>query len=135
MNYIGVWIDLREAIIVKGKTLEEQTISKISSNIDVGNVKGGSGSSTPYGPQDAVSERKFLEKKNHELKDYYDRVAEQVVGADVLLLSGPAETKNKLSEDLQSRHEFRNTSIHQETVDNMTDNQFKALVREFVSNN
>ncbi len=134
MSHIGVWIDLREAIITKGKTLEEQSLAKINSNIDVGHVKGGSGSSTPYGPQDAVSESKFLEKKNHELKDYFDRVAEKVVGAKMLLICGPAETKNKLFEDFGNRHEFKNTAIFQKTTDSMTDNQFKALVREFISN-
>ncbi len=135
MSCIGIWIDLKEAIIVKGKTLEEQTLVKIDSNIDVGNVKGGAGSSTPYGPQDAVSESKFLEKKNHELQSYFDRVAEVIQGANLVLVCGPAETKNKLQEDLWNRHAFKKTVFYQKTADSMTDNQFKALVREFIANN
>jgi len=130
----GIWIDRKEALIstVKGSN---QSLLRIDSQIEVGHVKGGSGSSTPYGTQDAVSESKYLEKKKHELKKYFDRVAKSLVDVKTLLLTGPAETKSELMEDLKLRHEFGNTEMYMRTVDKMTENQFKALVRDFLAVN
>ena len=128
-NHIGIWVDLREALISK-LTDKEQTLQKVESGLDIGHVKGGSGSSTPYGPQDAVSESKFLEKKKHAIKSYFDNIADAIQQEESILITGPAETKNALATDLEHRHDFRNSTIYCKTADSMTDNQFKALVRK-----
>ena len=51
----GVWLDIRNAHIVTitGSDVDMQTII---SGIDEYNPKGGSGTCTPYGPQDSISE-------------------------------------------------------------------------------
>ena len=56
---VGVWLDFRDALITYLDNGTERIV-RISSEIDESHPVGGSGTSTPYGAQDAVSETKHL---------------------------------------------------------------------------
>ncbi len=131
MNLTGIWIDLRKAIVVQVKNSEARIMNVIESNMTVGNVKGGSRSSTPYGPQDAVSESKMLEKKKHVLTAFYEEIESKLPTSDHIHIVGPAGTKNELKDYLQQSHDLRDLPITSEVADSMTDNQVKALFRDF----
>lgn len=126
----GVWLDLNHALIYhlqKGKN----DFVEIASEVEHYHLVGGSGSSTPYGPQEAVSERRFLERKKHQKRDYFKRIASHLSRSAEVILMGPAETKFQLN-DLLNRTPERIYTLHRPmTRDSMTENQVKASIRDF----
>ncbi|MEQ9402078.1 MAG: hypothetical protein RIM99_00720 [Cyclobacteriaceae bacterium] len=130
MNQYGVWIDLRVAIIVLVKKQQADIVTKIESEISMGNIRGGSRSSTPYGPQDAVSESKLLEKKKHELRHYYAQVEKALKDPRTVLIAGPSGVKHELRVHLGKAHRFKDVLLETQIADSMTDNQVRALFRD-----
>lgn len=135
MNYIGIWLDKEKAHIVtlnKGK----ESFETVLSELEFFNPVGGSRSKTRWGPQEVVQDSKYLEREKQQLKRYFHKIAEEVKDADSLVLFGPAGTNDKLRSEWVASHPQLAAKI--KTVvkaDSMTDNQVKALVRDFYDNN
>jgi stalled ribosome rescue protein Dom34 len=125
---IGIWLDKRNAVIVKLNNGKESVIH-IVSDVEEGNIRGGSGSSTPYGSQDTVSEKHMLERTKNQLKTYYNNILDVVKAADNVLIMGPAETKIGFVDEIKSRNQLNHQQIYVKTTDNMTVPQITALVR------
>ena len=130
MKNIGIWIDKAKAHVVIIENGEEH-MRTINSQVEDFNVKGGSRSKTRWGPQDVVQDSKYMERKKHQLKRYFDEVYEQVKDADALAIFGPAETYLKLEEAFKNAYKLSDKIKTVQNVDSMTDNQVKALVRDF----
>lgn len=134
MKNIGVWLDKEKALVV---TIENGTenIKTIPSNIETFRIHGGSGTRLKGGPQDVVQDSKYLEREKHQTKRYFNGLAEEVNSADSLAIFGPAETFEKFKKELEDSHKELNARVKKvQRVDSMTDNQVKALVREFFNN-
>ncbi|MFH6602723.1 hypothetical protein ACEZ3G_04490 [Maribacter algicola] len=102
------------------------------SNVETYNPKGGSRSKTKWGPQDVVQDSKYLEREKHQFREYFRSLAEMVEHTDELALFGPADTAEKFKAELVKNHLLLASKL--KTVakaDSMTDNQIKALVRDF----
>lgn len=129
MKQIGIWLDKQEAKVIVLNKGKEKTF-EVPSELDFFNPKGGARSKTKWGPQDVVQDSKYLEREKHQLKRYFDTLAKKVSDADELAIFGPAETPDKFTDALKTRHSALASKIKlTETVDSMTDNQFKALVK------
>ena len=130
MKQIGIWLDKQEAngvVLNNGK----ESFFNIVSELDFYNPKGGARSKTKWGPQDVVQDSKYLEREKHQLKKYFEEIAEQVSDADELAIFGPAETPDKFLDALKTRHSRLAAKVKKtETTDSMTQNQFKALVKK-----
>lgn len=127
---MGIWLDSQQALIVELNG-EQETLTQIKSKIRTGKSKGGTGMSTPYGPQDGVSESKMLEKRNNQFKKYYDDIIQVIKSGDELYVFGPAETKIGLRKVIQAIPSLGMKLAKVETSDSMTLNEVKAQVREF----
>lgn len=127
----GIWIDRQKAYIF---TIEdEREINHlIESDVEDFNVKGGSRSKTPWGPQEKVSERTYLERRKLQLKKYFQKIIENIHKSDAIAIYGPAITKIHLKDEIKRNNKsiFEKIKIVK-TEDSMTDNQFKALVKSF----
>lgn len=127
----GIWIDRQKAHVV---TIEdEQEIEQIiESEVEDYNVKGGSRSKTPWGPQEKVSESKYLERRKHQLKNYFLKIIDSINNSDAIAIYGPADTKIHFKEEIKKNNKaiFEKIRIVK-TEDSMTKNQFKALVKSF----
>ena len=131
MNKVGIWIDKRNAKIVSVETGNER-FDTIVSNIEDFHVGGGSGSKLKGGPQDVVQDRKYLEREKHQLAEFFKDIVKNVAGADAIVIFGPAQTGQKLYNELLEKHsQFRHKKISIEKADNMTDNQLIAWVRNY----
>ncbi|MBW8243585.1 hypothetical protein K1F50_12310 [Muricauda oceani] len=130
MKQIGIWLDKQETngvVLNNGK----ESFFNIVSELDFYNPKGGARSKTKWGPQDVVQDSKYLEREKHQLKKYFEEIAEQVSDADELAIFGPAETPDKFLDALKTRHSRLADKVKKtETTDSMTQNQFKALVKK-----
>lgn len=128
----GIWIDEREAWIVYKD--DEIKLKKIGSEVEPFRVHGGSGSSTPYGPQDTVSETKFMRRKKQQLKQYFVHLIDELKPVDRLYIAGPAEAKIGLESEIAGMSHDKINVVAVDTTDIMTENQWKAMVREFFGN-
>ncbi|WP_428741008.1 hypothetical protein [Tenacibaculum sp.] len=134
MKNVGVWLDKEKALVVtieKGK----ENMKTIESNIETFRIHGGSGTKFKGGPQDVVQDSKYLEREKHQTKRYFNELAEEVNNADSLAIFGPAETFEKFRKELETSHKELYAKVKAvKRVDSMTDNQVKALVRDFFEN-
>jgi len=129
----GIWLDLDKAYVYHIQKKKNEFLT-IDSGVEHMNPKGGSGSSTPYGPQDAISEKHFLERRKHQLKEYFGNIAEQLGESMEVVVMGPAEAKVGLYQHLDglSNAKFKLHPVM--TKDSMTENQVKAEIRDFYKN-
>jgi hypothetical protein len=130
MKQIGIWLDKQEALVVvlhEGK----EKMERIPSELEFFNPKGGSRSKTRWGPQQVVHDSKYLEREKHQLKRYFDKLAEAVQDAEQLAIFGPAEAPEKFMAELEENYpDLAKKVISVEKADSQTDNQIKVLVKE-----
>jgi hypothetical protein len=131
MKQVGIWIDKREAKIVTIENGNEH-LDTITSDIEDFHVGGGSGSRLKGGPQDVVQDSKYLEREGHQLTEFFKDIASSISDADAIVIFGPAQAGQKLDEELSKKYaSLRHRVKSVEKVDNMTDNQIKAWVRDY----
>ena len=131
MKNIGIWIDKEKAHIV---TMENgnATMNTINSEIENYRIHGGSGTRFKGGPQDVVQDSRYLEREKNQLKIYFKEIASKTKNADALVIFGPAEIKEKLNKELQDKYKDLSLKVKAvNTADSMTENQIKALIRNF----
>lgn len=118
---IGLWIDHRQAVIVR-LTDGVQKTRRIISNME--NHVRFSGRAETSSAEDQ-RDRRFA---GH-LHKYYEKVASSVRDAESILILGPGEAKIELKTCLESGA-FSGRVVVVETVDKMTDRQIAAKVRQ-----
>ena len=137
MKNIGIWIDKEKAHVVSLENNKENLIT-LQSEIENYHPAGGSGSKgtkNRWGPQDVVQDSKFLEREKHQLKNYFKKIAEVISDADAIAIFGPSNTNLKLKKTLSVDYKHLANKIKAvEKADSMTNNQLKALVRDFFKN-
>lgn len=132
MKQIGIWLDKEKAYIVR-LTNEHEEFETLYSNLDFFKPSGGSRTrSAKWGPQDVVHDSKYLAKEKQQLKTYFNNLVNAIGDADAIALFGPAETNQKFKKDLESNHKALAKKLKAITkTDSMTENQVKALVRDY----
>ncbi|MFT6167721.1 MAG: hypothetical protein ACJASF_002421 [Vicingaceae bacterium] len=121
-NKTGIWVDFEKAFIIEANN-EQESITKIESNIEHFNAHGG--------PQDNVSETRLLERNLHQQKEFFSNVINKVKPNNEIVIFGPAEAKINLKKEFQNHNSFKGQTIPVETSDNMTENQMIAWVKEY----
>ncbi len=120
---LGLWIDHREAIIVRITGPEKTAATtRIESNME-SHVRFSGGAA-------GVSEEDIRDRKfgNH-LNAFYDTVVTAIRDADSILIIGPGEAKVELKKRLES-HNLGGHIVGVETADKLTEHQVAAKVRE-----
>ncbi|MFK7812968.1 MAG: hypothetical protein AB8B59_10770 [Maribacter sp.] len=131
MKKIGIWLDKEKAHVVTLKN-DTENFTTIFSELDFFHPKGGSGTKFKGGPQDVVQDSRYLEKEKQQLKKYFRTIAEKVTDADVLAIFGPAQANEKFRKELELSYPQLAAMVKTMVkADSMTDNQVKALVRDF----
>jgi len=78
-------------------------------------------------------EKAMHHKEQHEELAYYNAIADKIKKYEDVLLFGPTEAKTELLNILKADHHFDKINIKTKQVDNMTDNQKQAFVKEYFS--
>jgi stalled ribosome rescue protein Dom34 len=131
MKKLGIWLDKKKARLISLEN-EKEVMNTIVSEVEDFHIQGGSGTKFKGGPQDVVQDSKYLEREKHQLKAYFKEIASKMKDANAVVIFGPAQTKEKLRKELQENYKEINAKVKAvKTADNMTDNQVKALVRDF----
>lgn len=131
MKKLGIWLDKEKAHIVRLEN-DSAAMTTIESNIENFKIHGGSGTRLKGGPQDVVQDSKYLERDKYQLRAYFKVLVSKIKDADAIVLFGPAQTNEKFNKGLQENYEDLAAKVKAvKTVDSMTDNQVKALIRDF----
>lgn len=128
-NCFGIWLDGKGAQVVN-YTDGQCESKKVKSEIHHHNVKGGSRTSTPYARQGSVSERRSLERKEHELHDYFEHLFEEIADASYVHVFGPGEVKKRFAKFLLTEKRMDEDVLSIDTADSITEAQITAKVRE-----
>ena len=122
MNHnVGVWIDHKKAVIV---SIVADHVTTTTLKSDVGPHPHFSGS------QEGGGEKKYEERHNLRLHQYYDEVISQIGQPDALLLLGPGEAKLQLQDRLGRSRASLERIVAVESADKLTDPQVVAKVKE-----
>ena len=122
----GVWVDERKAWIAS-KRSGDIIVVTIDSEVEPFHLHGGSGSSTPYGPQDTVSEKTLQRRKAQQLHRYFQHVIRMIKPVNRLLITGPAEARIGLEKEI-GKSTLKLGMLINTPSDSMTENQFRAMV-------
>ena len=121
---IGLWVDHRQAVVVTLTDSGEQ-ITRIRS--DAEKQIRFAGGSRKDGLQTTESIRG--KKLDSRLAKYFDDILVHIRDAEMIQIFGPGEAKNELAKHLE-KEGLKERIVAIETMDNMTDNQISAKVRE-----
>lgn len=128
LNRVGVWVDHREAFIIRAGEDGGEQVSVLESGAERQSRRASDRESGPYEPlqqqADDVQQRKY----SAELNQYYDRVIEGIGDVEELLIFGPGEAPGELRRRLPL-HNFEGVRIAVERADRMTQDQMIAHVR------
>lgn len=132
MNQIGIWLDKEKAHIVRLND-DGEKMETILSNLEFFNPVGGSRTRTAkWGPQDVVQDSKYLEREKHQIKVYFNNLADAIGDADAIALFGPSDTGLRFKKELLENHSHLAAKLKNVVkADSMTENQTKALVRDY----
>ena len=118
---VGVWIDHRKAVIVS-IAAGQVTTRTLTSDVEPHPHYAGS--------QEGGGEKKYEERHNLRLDQFYDEVIGQIGQPDALLLFGPGEAKRQLKDRLGRSQASSECIVAVETTDKLTDAQIVAKVKE-----
>lgn len=131
MKRIGIWIDKDKAHVVILEHGKEH-FKTLPSNIEHFRPRGGSGTRLKGGPQDVVQDSKYLEREKHQFREYFKTIIEEIEDADAIVIYGPAGSNEKLAKEIERSNKVLSSKVKAVIkADSMTDNQTKALVKEF----
>ncbi|NTU54730.1 MAG: hypothetical protein HGA79_00595 [Anaerolineales bacterium] len=121
---IGLWIDNREAIIVKLTDKGEQIIRINSGAEKQLRFEGGS-------RKDGLQTTETIQGRKYDtqLGKYFDDIIAHIREAEMIQIFGPGEAKDGLLKRLE-KDGLRERVVAIETMDKMTDDQIAAKVRE-----
>jgi stalled ribosome rescue protein Dom34 len=130
---VGLWIDHRKAVIVFLAGQEEE-IKLVKSNVEKQIRRAtGSRSGGPFESQAVPSNGRQQQKFKEHLNTYYNEVISCIRDAESILVFGPGEAKGELKKHLE-REKLSGRIVGVETIDEMTDHQIAAKVRQYFLN-
>lgn len=120
IKQIGIWMDHSTAHIME-LSKNEVIIVRLDS--------------TPAFPDRIedlrMDERLMHNKGQNEVSDFYESLSKTIHNYDEVLLFGPTEAKTELYNRLKDDRRFENIKFFIVSTDKITDNQQKALLRNF----
>lgn len=127
----GIWIDGSKAIIVKLSDGKEN-ITEIESDIENRIHHDDEGDKGSFmGDRHINNEKKFDERKKHQIDSFLKTVIEHIKNDDELYVFGPADIKLKLKHSIENETQIAPKLKTVEAADSMTNNQVVAKVKAF----
>ena len=118
---VGVWIDHKKAVIV----------SIAAGHVTTRTLESDVGPHPHYsGTQEGGGEKKYEERHNLRLDQYYDEVISQLGQPDAVLLLGPGEAKLQLKDRLGRSKVSSKSIVTVESTDKLTNPEIVAKVKE-----
>lgn len=129
---IGIWLDNKNAYFIEVQEAKAK-VEELQSTVEDFHPGGGATSKTPWGPQDSMKEKKYLERKKQQLQRYFQAIIQKLQAGDDLYIFGPAEAKLGLKKAIENHKHLPLNLLAVEAADQMTPNQKIAQVKAFFS--
>lgn len=127
----GIWIDGSKALVIALNEGQE-TVREIESEIENRVHHQHEGDKGSFmGSRHINNEKKFDERRNHQVDHFLTKVISEVKDSDELYLMGPAEIKTRLKTRIEADHLLSPKLKGFETADHMTLNQCVEKVKKF----
>ncbi len=89
----------------------------------------------PPGRVGGGTEHRDRNRREEQLKRFYDRVLESLMHADAILVIGPGEAKRELLGRMEQKSALRARVLQTETASRLTDAQMLARLQRFAALN
>ncbi|MDX1407423.1 MAG: hypothetical protein R3330_04800 [Saprospiraceae bacterium] len=130
---IGVWIDLKRAVLI-GFTQNTYTVKTIKSPVVSRlRVAGEGKQSGRFGSQFLDDERTREQLREQQIHRYTREVIAHLCGADQIVIFGPAEMKTRLKQVIEEQPVLAPRLRAVVPTDSMTENQMVAWVKDYFS--
>jgi hypothetical protein len=133
IDNVGIWLDQRKAIIVLLKGDDERLV-EIESNLETFRPHGGYGGANKQLPQDAINDKKYLARKNDQLRAYFKNIVSILPPAEELYILGPGEGRKLFVNFLNDEPKFKEVWLISEACDSIPVAQIIQKVKEHYSN-
>jgi len=128
---IGIWIDTKQAIIIKLSN-DKQTVKVIESNIETRErVLGETKKYGRFGGQYMTFEKNKLNRRNEQTNHFIKNLFKEVQNCDSLVLFGPSNMKNIFEKELSKNLQLANKLVGVYNSKQLTENQMVAWVKDF----
>jgi hypothetical protein len=124
---VGVWVDHREAILVKLSESGEETI-RIQSEVESQLRRSGDDPNEKFEPLQVPSDDVRQNKHTAGLNKFYDEVISHLGHAQAILIFGPGEARKELRKRMDVKHPTK-SKVDLEVADSMSEAQVVAKVR------
>jgi hypothetical protein len=128
VNRVGVWIDRRQAIVVRFSDAGEDCFH-IQSGMESQERRASDHPEGPFEPLNVPSDDTRDRKETAELNKFYDEVISHLSQAHSIYLCGPGEARKQLRNRLEEDRSVTE-KVDIEAADSMTDAQLVAKVRK-----
>lgn len=130
-NQVGIWLDSKNAFILNITNKEEKLI-KVKSDVE-SRVRfyGENKKYTRMGNLFIDPEKTKEQRKHHQMKKYINEIINHLEDASEIYITGPAQTKLFLSNEIEKKKTFSNKVLAIDNSDSMTEKQICARIRKF----
>ncbi len=129
---IGIWIDTKQATIIRLSKNNEHFIKKIKSNIETRvRVPGESKKYGRFGGQYITYEKNRENKKNEQINLFFKELFKEIENCDALVIFGPAKMKKLLEKEIRNNIQFSRKLLGVHNSDILTENQIIAWVKDY----
>ncbi len=127
----GVWVDHREAVLVKLSDDGEQVL-QILSEAERHVHRPSDRSTEPHEPLHVPADDTRQRKYTAKLNQFYDEIITSLGHCQSILIMGPGEARTELRKRMETKH-VNAQDISVEPADKMTKPQVAARVREYMN--
>lgn len=128
---IGIWIDTKQAVIIK-LTSNKHSIKKIESQIETRErIPGEHKKFGRFGNQYMTYEKNRINKKNQQTQRFFKLLIKELVSSESIVLFGPANMKNEFAKIINNTAQLSKKLVGIANSEHLTENQMVAWVKKF----
>ena len=129
---IGIWIDTKQAVIIKLSENLDHSIKKIESNIETRErVDGESSKYGRFGNQYLTYEKNRKNRKNEQTNIYMKTLIKEVQNCEKVVLFGPANMKKVFEKEIKKHLQISDKLVGVSNAESLSDNQIVAWVKDY----
>jgi stalled ribosome rescue protein Dom34 len=129
---VGIWIDTKQAFIIKLSDNNEHSIKKIGSNIETRERDEGESSKYGrFGNQYLTFEKNRMNRKNEQTNQYMKSLIKEVHNCDKIVVFGPSNMKKIFEKEVKKNMQMAEKLVGVSNAELLTDNQMVAWVKDY----
>lgn len=125
-TYYGIWIDHRQAFVLKANKMAEITVQHFMSDVEAHNHGGETEEHLSV-----VNQHRHQERRNNEMKAFSREIVKHLADADEILIFGPGTAKHDFKHELEDHKVLAEKLKGVESADQLTEAEMEEFVKKF----